>query len=79
VWLQVAVLGQAKAVPVAEYEEVAAMMFSRHPQMKAWVLLAHEWAFYELHVDHAYVIDWFGGYNIVSREDYFAALPSKPL
>jgi hypothetical protein len=73
------VLGHAKPVPDSEYDEVANLMFARHPQMKAWSILAHEWQFYELHVDHAYVIDWFGGYNEVSKEDYFAAVPQKPL
>lgn len=79
VYVQVSVLGQAKKVPEAEHDEVAELMFARHPQMKAWSMFAHEWDFYELHIDHAYVIDWFGGYNAVSRKDYFTAVPSKPL
>lgn len=72
-------LGNAKKVPEKEEDEAALLMFARHPQMKAWSLLAHEWNFYELHVDHAYIIDWFGGYNAVSKDDYFAAKPSRPL
>ena len=76
---QVSILGKAEKVPEAEEEEAAELLFARHPQMKAWALLAHEWQFYELHVEHAYILDWFGPYRAVSKEDYFAAKPSKPL
>lgn len=75
---RVTVLGNAKEVPKSEESEVSELMFARHPQMRSWAYMAHKWQFYELHIDHAYVLDWFGGYHAVARDEYFAAEPVEP-
>ena len=76
--LQASILGKAEKVPESQAEEAAELMFARHPQMKGWAQLKHKWQFYELQVENAYILDWFGGYHTVSRDEYFAAKPSKP-
>lgn len=59
--------------------EAARLMFARHPQMRAWAELAHKWVFYELSIDHAEILDFFGGFHNVSRQAYFAAQPHAPV
>ena len=75
---QVSILGKAEKVPEEQAAEAADLVFARHPQMKAWAHLKHKWLFYEVHVENAYILDWFGGYHTVSKDEYFAAKPSKP-
>lgn len=72
------ILGKAEKVPESQADEAAELLFARHPQMKGWAQLKHKWQFYELHVENAFILDWFGGYHTVSRDEYFAAKPSEP-
>ena len=71
-------MGRVEAVPPRGEAEAAALMFARHPHMRAWARLAHEWRFYELHVAHVEILDFFGGFHNVSRDAYFAAAPAPP-
>lgn len=79
VHVQVSVFGHARPVPKEGVAEAADIMFARHPQMRAWAAMAHTWVFYEISVTNAYVLDFFGGWHNVSRDDYYAASPAKPL
>jgi hypothetical protein len=75
--MQVTAVG--KAVQPKDEEEVEHLMFSRHPQMRLWSHMAHNWRFYELDIEHVEILDFFGGFHHVSREEYFAATPLPPL
>jgi hypothetical protein len=76
---RVQVTAVGTAVRLEDEEEVEHLMFSRHPQMRLWSHMAHKWQFYELDIKHVEILDFFGGFHHVSREDYFAAKPLPPL
>jgi hypothetical protein len=75
--MQVTAVG--RAVQPEDKQEVERLMFSRHPQMRLWAHMAHKWRFYELDIDHVEILDFFGGFHHVSRQEYFAASPHPPL
>eukprot|EP00892_Ulva_mutabilis_P011301 jgi/Ulvmu1/8543/UM044_0077.1 len=76
---RVSVFGHAKVVPEEEQADAADIMFARHAQMRSWAALMHKWAFYEVHITDVRIVDFFGGFQKVSPEEYFAAAPQEPL
>ena len=46
-------------------------LFSRHPEMKAWIL-AHVFYVAKLEIDFIWLIDFYGGASIIDPKDYFA-------
>jgi len=55
-----------------EETNVRKMMFARHPAMSSWPE-SHGFYFCKLDVKNIIVLDWFGGAQTVTVEDYFNA------
>ncbi|KAI8491036.1 Cellular repressor of E1A-stimulated proteins 1 [Branchiostoma belcheri] len=65
-------------VPVPEDETDFAMksLFSRHPIMAEWYKMPdHKFYFAKMEIEDVFVLDFFGGGQSVSPEDYFKANP----
>ncbi|XP_050707953.1 protein CREG1-like [Eriocheir sinensis] len=45
-------------------------LFSRHPEMEFWPA-GHHWLFMKLNITHIYVLDYYGGANEVSVDEYY--------
>ncbi|RXG71995.1 Protein CREG1 [Armadillidium vulgare] len=58
-----------------EEEEFARnALFSRHVEMSSWPS-NHDWFFGKIKIQHIYLLDFFGGAQVVDVEEYFAANP----
>ncbi|KAF2357684.1 FMN-binding split barrel [Trinorchestia longiramus] len=49
-------------------------LFTRHPEMMDWPQ-DHGWFFARLDIQHIYLLDYFGGAQVVDPADYYAAQP----
>jgi hypothetical protein len=66
------VAGQLRQVPAQGREEAQRLLFSRHPDMAGWPA-GHQFRLYELQVSELKLLDWYGGAQMISAEDYFSA------
>jgi hypothetical protein len=65
--------GRVTPVPAGAAADAAlAALAARHPAMATWPA-DHGFAPYELHVDRAKVLSWYGGVSVVSAAEYYGA------
>jgi hypothetical protein len=73
---KVSITGALAPVPAgAAAEEAAALLFARHPAMRAWPP-GHGFRPWELRIETVRVLDWYGGAADVAPEEYWAAVPA---
>jgi len=68
---KVTITGEIFKVPEEEIEIAKELMFRRHRQMRDWH--AHTFTLYEMHIGNIKLLDYYGGYDNVEPEAYFAA------
>jgi len=59
--------------PGAAADAAVAALAGRHPAMAGWPA-DHGFAPYELQVERAKVLEWYGGVAIVGAQEYYAAV-----
>ncbi|XP_019631020.1 PREDICTED: protein CREG1-like [Branchiostoma belcheri] len=68
--------GKIVTVPQDEADFAKNALFSRHPIMADWIKMeSHKFYFTKMEIEDVFVLDFFGGGNIVSPEDYFNVKP----
>jgi hypothetical protein len=73
---KLSITGEVLPVPSEDVEIAKAMLFARHPAMKAWPK-GHAFAAWELHPHAIRLLDWYGGPKDIAPADYYkAAMPS---
>ncbi|CAH1241805.1 CREG1 [Branchiostoma lanceolatum] len=66
--------GKIVTVPQHETDFAKTALFSRHPIMAEWAKIqTHKFYFAKMEIENVFVLDFFGGGNIVSPEDYYNA------
>lgn len=69
---KVSISGRMRVVPGEDVAEAEQLLFRRHPQMKTWPK-GHNFSIWELHVQEARLLDFYGGATTVLPKEYFAA------
>lgn len=64
--------GQMKQVEEEELDFAREALFSKHDEMQYWPK-GHHFQFYKLQIEDVFLIDWFGGAQPISLDEYFRA------